>query len=317
MREQRCPYCGASLVLEAGLSTFYCKYCGGRILVDDSDKRNLELRKMEHAETMKKLDNAHDFRAMEHIEKVQAEANLHERFRLEQKNKGGFRKGCVSIILILVTGFVILMAIAAFTTSDRFKSNSTNDADKAKKLAAHEKEIDRLTKIESEVLDEIAEGDFTNALVRANTIHYNVPEVVGTWGAGKKWDERREEIIKSIYQVSGMETSTPVPTAVALYLNDTSNKIVWPKCEIAKMIPIPATEGIKISWENEKGFYLEVSNFSKDQLASYADACWDQGFTLNYDKGDTHFWADHRDGYHLNLTLRGTTMSVRIDTNNQ
>ena len=234
VQEQRCPYCGANLIPESGLSTFFCKYCGGRILVDDSNKRNVELRKMEHAETMKQLDNAHDFRAMEHIEKIQAEANSQERFRAKQKSKGGFGKGCLTVIVIIILGFValgIISIIAARDVSSGFRtSTSSSSLTDAEKLSNHNKEVERLTKIEQEVLDEIARGDYAQALVKANTIHYTAPEYMGLgiYGSVAQWDERREEIIQSIYQVSGMGTPTPIPVPDPVYMDGASELTTWP-----------------------------------------------------------------------------------------
>ncbi len=315
VQEYRCPYCGARLDTNLELKSFFCKYCGGRIYVDDKDSTKIELRKMEHTETMKQLDNAHDFRTMDHIERIQAEANSLEKFKTEQKNKGGFRKGCVSVVLIVVLGFVILTAIAIFATN---RNTTTYDSEDAEHIAIHEREVQRLTAIEQEVLDEIAKGDYAKALVKANTIHYTAPSFVGigVYGAEKKWDDRREEIIKSIYQVSGIETPTPVPTPVAIVEDATQNPN-WPKSEIAKMIPVPGTTNIDISWERESGFYLEVKGYSPNSFKAYSNACWDKGFTLDYEKGDTYFRAYHPDGFYLNLSFRGNVMSVRLEKKNK
>lgn len=32
--ELKCPYCGADLSEDDGLDTFFCKYCGGKIVLD-------------------------------------------------------------------------------------------------------------------------------------------------------------------------------------------------------------------------------------------------------------------------------------------
>ena len=315
IQENRCPYCGAVLTIEQDLTTFFCKYCGGKIYVDDTDKRNIEFRKMEHTENMKKMDNARDFRTMEHIEKVQAEANSLAKFKAEQKNKGGFRKGCISVVLIIVIGFVVVMGIAALDTSNVLEHlSSSYDDEDAQHLAIHESEVARLTAIEQEVLAEIAKGDYQNALVKANTIHYNAPQFfgIGVYGAERKWDERREEIIKSIYQVSGIETPTPIPTPVAILAEGDQNPS-WPKSEIAKLIPTPGQDNIDISWDRETGFYLDVKGYTPNEFKIYSNACWDKGFTLNYERGDSYFRAYHPDGYYLDLKFNNNKMSVKLE----
>ncbi len=179
----------------------------------------------------------------------------------------------------------------------------------------HQKEVDRLTQIEREVLEAVAEGDYSNALLKANTIHYTVPAdiEIGNILSSSEWDERREEIIKSIYQVSGMGTPTPIPPLEPVYMEGASEKTTWPKANIARLIPIPASDKIVISWERESGFYLEVRNFSKELFATYCEMCWDMGFNLHYEKGDTYFRADNQEGLHLSLSFSGSTMSVRMD----
>ena len=104
----------------------------------------------------------------------------------------------------------------------------------------------------------------------------------------------------------------------ALILNDRrafrfQNVETSAKANIARYIPIPASESIDISWERETGFYLEVKNFSHEQFTTYCNLCWDMGFTLQYEKGEKYFRADNMAGYHLSLSHSGSTMSVRLE----
>lgn len=46
----KCPNCGGQLEVDAGMESFYCKYCGTKIVVD---KTELEIRRMEHEEKLK------------------------------------------------------------------------------------------------------------------------------------------------------------------------------------------------------------------------------------------------------------------------
>lgn len=55
----KCPSCGSELEVEDSLDTFYCKYCGTKIiLADQSDqliKAKVDIAKLSHEERMYKM----------------------------------------------------------------------------------------------------------------------------------------------------------------------------------------------------------------------------------------------------------------------
>ena len=62
------------------------------------------------------------------------------------------------------------------------------------------------------------------------------------------------------------------------------------------------------------GFVIYLGNTTKDDFLEYADACYDAGFTVDYQRGDTYFRADDKDGYHVNVQYEGNNiMFIRID----
>jgi len=88
----------------------------------------------------------------------------------------------------------------------------------------------------------------------------------------------------------------------------------WPNSEIAKLIPIPKSSKGRIEWEAEYGFVIYVADTSQDEFNSYADACSDKGFNVDYSRGDTYYRAENPDGYKLDLSYEGNnTMFVRMD----
>lgn len=91
-------------------------------------------------------------------------------------------------------------------------------------------------------------------------------------------------------------------------------EIQWPKSDIAKRLPVPKSSYGSIDWEADYGFKIYLGNTTKQDFLDYADACYDAGFTKDYEKGDTYFRADDSEGYHVNLEYRGNNvMFIGID----
>lgn len=57
--EIKCPSCNGTLETEDGLDTFYCKYCGQKIVLIEQDEHiiaaKVAVKKMEHEERMYRL----------------------------------------------------------------------------------------------------------------------------------------------------------------------------------------------------------------------------------------------------------------------
>ena len=62
-----CPHCGAALSVENGLDSFYCQYCGGKILLTGQDKSiidaKVKLKEFEHRERLQNNQYAFQERA--------------------------------------------------------------------------------------------------------------------------------------------------------------------------------------------------------------------------------------------------------------
>lgn len=92
------------------------------------------------------------------------------------------------------------------------------------------------------------------------------------------------------------------------------SEVQWPKSDIAKRLPVPKSSYGNIYWEADYGFVIYLGNTSKKDFWAYADACYDAGFTVDYEKGDTYFRADDSEGYHVNVEYRGNdVMFIRLD----
>ena len=87
----RCPNCNAELEIEDGIDTFFCKYCGTKIIVDgQSDaiiKAKADIRKAEIEKELREKEMTFELRQQ------------------EQKSKDSFRNG---LLAILASGILLL-----------------------------------------------------------------------------------------------------------------------------------------------------------------------------------------------------------------
>lgn len=88
----------------------------------------------------------------------------------------------------------------------------------------------------------------------------------------------------------------------------------WPKSDIAKLIPTPRSNIGYIKWEADYGFVIYVAETSQEEYKEYVDSCWDEGFTIDYRRGDDFFWADNEDGYKVSVRFEeNNVMWIRMD----
>ena len=159
-----CPKCNASLEIEDGLDTFYCKYCGTKLLVDgmnsDSLNARLRLKELEHEEKIREADYGHErFKLMHH-------AN-------EERNKFKFLLiilgACLLLLLLYVGGATIM----------------------------HRLTVSGLERLESEIQADITTGDYDSALLKTNDMvlsdNYSHDEK-------RAWDKKRKMYVDLIKQ---------------------------------------------------------------------------------------------------------------------
>ncbi len=87
----------------------------------------------------------------------------------------------------------------------------------------------------------------------------------------------------------------------------------WPKSDIAKLLPEPKSNIGKVQWEGSDGFVIYVAETPKDDYSDYVDACQEKGFTVDYSKSDSSFYADNDDGYHVSVVFNdGDVMCINM-----
>lgn len=158
----RCPNCGASLKMEEDIDTFFCKYCGHRIVLEGQSKAayNAKVR----------------IKEMEHEEKIQDKHNEQERLRMEFEQKKE-RHG--NAIALGILGVWIFIMIAGTVIGE----------------AGVKKQEKELQATVDSIMVDIENEDFAEAYVKANTLYWD-----NEWTSREKdkWNATRKEVIRQI-----------------------------------------------------------------------------------------------------------------------
>lgn len=118
------------------------------------------------------------------------------------------------------------------------------------------------------------------------------------------------------YNKDGCRIQAIYITTLAIEVNAPMemSQIEWPNSDIAELIPQPKSLYGKIEWEHDYGFVIYIGNTTLSDYEEYVNSVYNSGFNIDYSKGDTYFWADNADGYHVSIDYEGfNTMFVRID----
>lgn len=172
-----CPSCSASLEVEDGLDTFFCKYCGHRILLQDQSKAAYDAKvRVKH---------------MEHKERLQEKRDAQERYRMEFKQKDE-RRTLVIVFCALGVFFAMCLIISVVGN------------------AGAKKQEQELQAIVDQIMIDIENEDFAVAYVKANSLYWD-----DSWTSEgeDKWDATRKEIIKQIEEAEKKATGSTTPSS--------------------------------------------------------------------------------------------------------
>lgn len=135
-----CPNCNGSLEIEDGIDTFFCKYCGNKIVLEGQSKEIINAKVK--------------VKEFQHQENIQKTKNDLAKYKIDAKTEYDKRTNRLILLALVPLGLsiisiVVLVAFAVFS-------------DKAEK-----KEHDR---IESQIVECINNGDYDMALVYAKKL---------------------------------------------------------------------------------------------------------------------------------------------------
>ena len=162
LKSLSCPNCGASVDIEDGIDSFFCKYCGYKIILEGQSDAAY------HAKTRVK--------GMEHDERMVDKKYAQERYKIEHKTKEEHSKVKMTVVIATacVLAFVIFFAVL--------------------KGKSDKQEAD-LQQLVDEIQLDIENEDFDTAYIKAKQIVYTAD-----WSSEieDKWDETRRAVIDQI-----------------------------------------------------------------------------------------------------------------------
>ncbi len=157
-----CPNCNGILEVENNLDTFYCKYCGHKIILEGQSDAAYRART--------------EIAGMAHDERMAREQHQHAE-RMEDKNNKIVGKILIGLGIFFLIFFVILAILIPIT-------------EKAEKESS-DKQEKQLQSLVEEIQVDIEKGNFDIAFAKAETIDY-------TEGYNDEIDEKWDNIRKSV-----------------------------------------------------------------------------------------------------------------------
>ncbi len=100
---------------------------------------------------------------------------------------------------------------------------------------------------------------------------------------------------------------------IDLYAPRTNGELAWPDHGLAALLPVPGKAKGSVAVDTSSQFQAYVGDMSEEEFKSYADACMDKGFTVDYSSDEKYFTADDAMGNSLRLEYQGfNTMYVSM-----
>ena len=162
-----CPNCGSNLA-EKGK---FCPHCGSSIPEDILFKFDMKQEIIDYGRV--------------------AEAQTKKEVSKEHTKRGNI---LVRIVLILVLGFLALFVLSMIADNNQRSSTQSYSSTSslfAEERAAHAKEIERLQKLEDEILEDIRNERYDQALTKTALLYYTTGY---SNSAKEEWDAKRESL---------------------------------------------------------------------------------------------------------------------------
>lgn len=166
MQVLECPKCHASLENDnENLGTFFCKYCGQKIVVEEIQDAAVKVK-------VREMELGHEEKKMEYEQRKQRLTFEQEKDKEKNESKRRFIAIGISIALFALS-FIMLGSLGS----------------------GHKRLVKQLRKTEIEVQEAIRDGDYDYAMIKVNELrlddNYSEEQT-------RQWDEKREDYIALI-----------------------------------------------------------------------------------------------------------------------
>ena len=165
LKTLRCPSCNGLLEIEDGLDTFFCKYCGNKIILsgqsDAAYAAKTKIKQFEHEQTMQDKKYKNDQIEWERNEK--------------SKKRDNTRKLAPLFLMFLAPAMLMVLFLPM--------------------SLKHNAEIKELEKTSIEIEQAMSEGDYERALLLTNRLRISDSY---SRDDAEKWDAQREEYVRQI-----------------------------------------------------------------------------------------------------------------------
>lgn len=216
------------------------------------------------------------------------------------KNKKPFfkRRWFVLLVVILVLG-----GIGSINRNKKEKFD-WNEVELCDRLPKPKSNVGRIWSNEPDRLsievEKTSKSEYKEYVKESQAMGYTI-ESEESGDSYKAFDEEGYGLSVSYFNES-MDIELEAPTEMGT-LN-------WPKSEIAGLLPLPKSTVGKVSTDTENGCYIYVGETSIDDFNAYADECANNGFSVDYERGDKFYNAKDEIGNKLSLSYQGNDVMV-------
>ena len=99
---------------------------------------------------------------------------------------------------------------------------------------------------------------------------------------------------------------------LADYTEKPFEEITFPTSGIGAMLPVPKSTLGRITQDSSSSFAVTVSDITSKDYEEYVEKCKEAGFTVDYQKTDSHYTAYNESQYYLSVDFNESESTMRI-----
>ena len=255
-----CPSCGATLDVDDGIDTFFCKYCGTKVILQNQSKATIKAK-----ETVKKLEHKEVMtdKVMEHLN-TRAERKAEEK----RRQKDSSDKAMLYLLIFTALFFGLMY----------FKKSQENRAIKIEDAS--------LQAIVEQIQMDIENDDYDSALIKANGLYFTEDSSENK----KKWNNTREALIEHIEELKKSSEAVDVQN-INVDTNQSASEIVEQVIIEPKNTAVYHSSGDReIAKEGDTGVYAFKSEGGQYDIYYIVD--FDEEYVYRFTDGNGEEYCD-------------------------